>query len=163
MITDYRLDWTDGLWILRSVRKQYPSMPVVMITDHGSEEIAVEGMKSGLSDYILKRKLHDLPVVLKKNLMNARLGKGYSTSGIQKNISHGRHATTETISDYAYTLRVESDGTFVCECVTDAFTPLTGHTLEEIDGHDGWYSLICPEDKTLFSSTGIICFPASRK
>jgi diguanylate cyclase (GGDEF)-like protein/PAS domain S-box-containing protein len=150
VITDYRLDWTDGLWILRSVRKQHPSMPVVMITDHGSEEIAVEGMKSGLSDYILKRKLHDLPVVLKKNLMNARLGKGHSTSGIQKNISHGRHATTETILDYAYTLRVESDGAFVCECVTDAFTPLTGHTLEEIDGHDGWYSLICPEDRTLF-------------
>lgn len=150
VITDYRLDWTDGLWILRSVKERFPSVPVIMLTDHGNEEIAVEGMKSGLSDYILKRKMHRLPMALKKSLRDVRLDNGHNRSGNQAKVSQGRSDITETISDYAYTVRVESNGAFLCECVTAAFTPTTGYTLEEIKGHDGWYSLVCPEDKALF-------------
>lgn len=150
VITDYRLDWTDGLWILRSVKERFPSVPVIMLTDHGNEEIAVEGMKSGLSDYILKRTMHRLPMALKKSMRDARLDNGHNKSGNQVQVSQGRYNTLETISDYAYTVRVESNGAFLCECVTEAFTPITGYTLEEIKGHDGWYSFVCPEDKPLF-------------
>ncbi|TVM02860.1 MAG: hypothetical protein CV087_08200 [Candidatus Brocadia sp. WS118] len=150
VITDYRLDWTDGLWILRVVNERFPSVPVIMVTGHGSEEIAAEGMKSGLSDYIPKRKMHDLPMALKKTLRDVRPGKEHDKSGNHGKVCHGRYRTPETFSDYAYTLRVESDGTFVCECITEAFTPITGYALEEVHGHDGWYSLICPEDKPRF-------------
>src|SRR5712692_5023052 len=58
VLTDYRLNWTDGLTILKMMRDRMPEVPVVMVTDTGTEEIAAEGMKSGLSDYILKGHLH---------------------------------------------------------------------------------------------------------
>ncbi|MDE3244316.1 MAG: PAS domain S-box protein, partial [Nitrospirota bacterium] len=57
-ITDYQLGWTDGLTVLREVKRRYPDCPVVMFTGTGSEEIAVEAMKAGLEDYVLKSPHH---------------------------------------------------------------------------------------------------------
>jgi len=54
VVTDFRLRWTDGLQILDDVKQQFPDLPVVMFTDSGSEEVAAEGFRRGLSDYILK-------------------------------------------------------------------------------------------------------------
>ncbi|MCI0497970.1 MAG: PAS domain S-box protein, partial [Thermoplasmata archaeon] len=55
VITDLNLPWTDGLRVLREVRERYPFCPVIMFTGTGSEETAVEAMKAGLDDYVLKR------------------------------------------------------------------------------------------------------------
>jgi two-component system cell cycle sensor histidine kinase/response regulator CckA len=65
VLTDYRLQWSDGLKVLSQVRQAYPNAPVVMVTDTGSEEIAAAGMKAGLADYVLKGHLHRLPLALK--------------------------------------------------------------------------------------------------
>jgi PAS domain S-box-containing protein len=55
VITDYQLLWSTGLEVLRTIKQHYPSCPVIMFTNTGSEEIAVEAMKSGLDDYVLKQ------------------------------------------------------------------------------------------------------------
>src|SRR4051812_4320485 len=67
VITDYQLGWTDGLSILRRIKSRWPDCPVVMFTGTGSEEIAVEAMKAGLDDYVLKSPLQyaRLPSVAK--------------------------------------------------------------------------------------------------
>jgi len=54
VLTDYHLGWTDGMAILRAVKDRCPDCPVIMVTGTGSEEIAVEAMKAGLDDYVLK-------------------------------------------------------------------------------------------------------------
>ncbi|MDZ8187714.1 MAG: ATP-binding protein [Nostoc sp. ChiSLP02] len=54
VITDYQLGWSTGLEVLHTIKQQYPNCPVIMFTNTGSEEIAVEAMKSGLDDYVLK-------------------------------------------------------------------------------------------------------------
>lgn len=58
VITDYWLRWADGLTILRDVKERYPDCPVVMFTGTGNEEVAVEAMKAGLDDYIIKSPKH---------------------------------------------------------------------------------------------------------
>jgi PAS domain S-box-containing protein len=50
------------------------------------------------------------------------------------------------VSDYAYAFRIDTDGTLVCEWVTDAFIRITGFTHTEIDNRGGWSSLIHPDD-----------------
>jgi PAS domain S-box-containing protein len=57
-ITDYQLRWTDGLAVVRSLKARYPDRPVIMFTNSGSEEIAVEAMKAGVDDYVLKSPTH---------------------------------------------------------------------------------------------------------
>ncbi len=58
VITDYQLRWSDGLAVLRGVKERYPECPVIMFTATGTEEVAVEAMKAGLDDYILKSPKH---------------------------------------------------------------------------------------------------------
>lgn len=75
VITDYRLRWNDGLTVLRHIRKRYPSCPVIMFTDSGTQEVAVEGMKAGLDDYVLKSSQHfiRLPIAIRSVLERKRL------------------------------------------------------------------------------------------
>ena len=58
VVTDYQLRWSDGLRVLKSVKSRWPECPVIMFTGTGSEEIAVQAMKAGLDDYVLKSPKH---------------------------------------------------------------------------------------------------------
>lgn len=54
VLLDYMMPLVDGLETLKKIRSEYPDTYVIMFTGKGSEEIAVELMKAGASDYILK-------------------------------------------------------------------------------------------------------------
>jgi DNA-binding NtrC family response regulator len=70
VITDYVFYWSDGLSILKTIKKLEPNMPVIMFTGTGDEEVAVKAMKTELDDYIIKKPKHfqRLAVSLKKIL-----------------------------------------------------------------------------------------------
>lgn len=64
----------DGLGILEIVKKQYPLMPVIVISGHGTIETAVSAIKMGAYDYLEKPFSHDkLIVVLKRACEAAKL------------------------------------------------------------------------------------------
>jgi len=67
VLLDYRLPDLDGLECLRRLRHDHPEVPVVMITGAGSEELAVEAMKLGATDYVVKhgKYLVTVPVVVR--------------------------------------------------------------------------------------------------
>lgn len=54
VLLDYMMPGMDGMSALRKIRQAYPQTYVIMFTGKGSEEVAVELMKAGASDYILK-------------------------------------------------------------------------------------------------------------
>jgi signal transduction histidine kinase len=54
VLLDYMMPEMDGLTALREIRTRFPNTYVVMFTGKGNEEIAVELMKGGASEYILK-------------------------------------------------------------------------------------------------------------
>lgn len=58
VITDYQLNWSTGIDVLKRVKKLNPDCSVIMFTATGGEEVAVEAMKNGLQDYILKSPKH---------------------------------------------------------------------------------------------------------
>ena len=58
VVTDYHLNWTNGIEVLRAIKDAAPDCPVIMYTGTGSEEIAVQAMKLGLDDYIIKSVRH---------------------------------------------------------------------------------------------------------
>jgi DNA-binding response OmpR family regulator len=51
---DYLLGVETGLDVFHEMRKGGCTLPVSMFTGHGSEEVAVEAMKAGVSDYLIK-------------------------------------------------------------------------------------------------------------
>ena len=56
ILLDIRLPDMDGFQVCRRLKEdpQTGHIPVIMLTGHGSEEIAVEAMKAGVSDYLVK-------------------------------------------------------------------------------------------------------------
>ncbi|PYJ57526.1 MAG: hypothetical protein DME24_18820 [Verrucomicrobia bacterium] len=58
VVTDYQLRWTDGVTVLLAVKVQWRDCPVIMFTGTGSEEVAVQAMKAGLDDYVIKSPKH---------------------------------------------------------------------------------------------------------
>ena len=75
VLLDYRLPDADGLGCLREMRQAHPDVPVVVITGAGSEEVAVEAMKLGASDYLVKhgKYLVTVPLVVREAL--GRMGE----------------------------------------------------------------------------------------
>jgi len=66
VITDYQMRWTTGLDVLKVIKAHDPQLPVIMFTATGTQEIAVEAMKHGLDDYVIKSPRHyaRLPVAV---------------------------------------------------------------------------------------------------
>lgn len=89
-IIDYQLRWNDGLTLLNAIKAKYPDCPVIMFTDTGSEEVAVAGMKSGLSDYVLKGKLQRLSLALRQSLEQQRIRGEYAAAVEQLQLSEER-------------------------------------------------------------------------
>jgi two-component system, NtrC family, response regulator AtoC len=54
VITDLKMPGLDGMGLLKRLSADYPDVPVVMITAHGSVENAVEAVKLGAFDYLEK-------------------------------------------------------------------------------------------------------------
>lgn len=54
VLTDLAMPGMDGMQVLTRMRASDPSVPVLMLTAHGSERVAVAAMKSGAFDYIPK-------------------------------------------------------------------------------------------------------------
>ena len=54
VILDLKMEDMDGIEILKIFKKIVPDLPVIMLTGHGSEEAAREGIQLGASDYLTK-------------------------------------------------------------------------------------------------------------
>jgi len=54
VILDIKMPGMDGIETLREIKKKFPLVEVIMLTGHGSTETAVEGMKLGAFDYLMK-------------------------------------------------------------------------------------------------------------
>ena len=53
-VLDLKMEDMDGIEVLKIFKKMAPGMPVVMLTGHGSETAAREGMRYGAFDYLTK-------------------------------------------------------------------------------------------------------------
>jgi two-component system nitrogen regulation response regulator NtrX len=64
----------DGIDILKTVKRDYPDVPVVIISGHGNVEIAVAAIKQGAYDFIEKPfNIDQLMVVIRRGMETSRL------------------------------------------------------------------------------------------
>lgn len=64
VILDVKMPGMDGIETLREIKKRYPLLEIVMLTGHATVETAIEGMKLGAFDYLMKP--CDMEVLLEK-------------------------------------------------------------------------------------------------
>src|SRR5690606_3583485 len=54
VLTDIRMPEVDGISVLRQLKPQRPDLPIIIMTAHASIESAIEGLRKGAFDYIIK-------------------------------------------------------------------------------------------------------------
>ncbi len=75
ILLDYSLPRMNGLEVLAEIRRRGALVPVVMVTGQGDERVAVEAMRTGAADYVIKSAgyLTTLPTVIRKVLKQHEL------------------------------------------------------------------------------------------
>ncbi len=74
VITDLRMPEMDGYELIKRISASYPTLPVIVLTGHGTIETAVETMRDGAIDFFTKPvDLDKLILVVKKNIKNSQL------------------------------------------------------------------------------------------
>lgn len=131
VVTDYQVHWSNGLEILQAIKARYPDCPVVMFTNSGSEEIAVQGMKLGLSDYVLKRKqLYRLTVAVQESLEKQRLRRDFA-------------AMVERLQHSEEQLRQQAQQLMEANQLKDEFLAVLSHELRTpLNPILGWVQII---------------------
>ncbi|HZE99060.1 MAG TPA: response regulator [Planctomycetota bacterium] len=72
IICDYNLPSGDGLEVLAAVRKRDSEIPFLLVSGSLGEEKAIEALKMGATDYLLKDRLHRIHVALLRSVTDAR-------------------------------------------------------------------------------------------
>ncbi len=53
-VVDVKMPGMDGLELLRRMRRDYPGVPVILLTGHASVELGVQGLELGAFEYLMK-------------------------------------------------------------------------------------------------------------
>ena len=139
VLADYKLPAFDGGFALKIVRQQHPNIPVVMVTGAMGDEKAVELLKQGARDYVLKDQL-------------ARLGPAVRRALSEEQGIRARHAAEKALLQSEADLRALVEHSPIAMLVdigvgadekivmmNEEFTHLFGYTPEDVpDVHHGW-------------------------
>ncbi len=148
VLTNFQLEWTSGLDILHFTQERFDNVPVVMLADVDNEEVALKGIESGLSDYVLREHLNRLPTTIAASLKVATLRRDCEQAIRQAQQSEDRFRTIAgMMSDYAYVRSMAPDGTGKFEWTYGSFEEITGYTPQELDARGGWRTLLTEEDR----------------
>lgn len=89
IITDIKMPEMDGITLFKKVKKQFPDIPVIIMTAFGSIEGAIASMKSGVVDYILKPlNFDDVLLKVLSVFKNIELNKKLREMELYATISH---------------------------------------------------------------------------
>jgi len=72
IVTDLKMPGLDGVELIRHIRRTNPRVPIIVLTAFGTVQVAVDAMKAGANDFLVKPFSHQaLDDVLQKHVEDA--------------------------------------------------------------------------------------------
>ncbi|MEX0700912.1 MAG: response regulator [Planctomycetales bacterium] len=79
VLTDLQMPEMDGLELVQAIKRDYPLIPVILMTAKGSEDVAVQALQQGAASYVPKRLLaRDLAEIVERVLSAASEERGHT-------------------------------------------------------------------------------------
>lgn len=132
ILSDYSLPSFDGLTALAIAREQCPEIPFIIVSGVLGEDVAVDTLKRGATDYVLKSRLERLGSAIERALNEARQRAERREAEIALHASERRYEfVVNNLAEYAFIL-LDLDGT-----ITDwseGARELFGYHADEVIG-----------------------------
>ncbi|MDQ3195612.1 MAG: EAL domain-containing protein [Pseudomonadota bacterium] len=145
ILSDFSLPAFDGQTALGIARREHPETPFVFVSGTIGEERAIESLKLGAADYVLKTNLARLPAAIHRALKQAeeRTARKRAEAALQKSVERFETVARAT-NDVLWDWDIAAD-TFWCN---DAFEHLYGHSAgASTPMTNPWISHVHPDDK----------------
>lgn len=142
ILSDYKLPSFDGLSALRVVLHVRPDLPFIFVSGTIGEEVAIEALKLGATDYVLKTRMSRLGPAVRRALGEARdrTARRGAEEALRRSEKELRDVI-EAIPAIAFT--AQPDGSNVW--INRQWVEFSGLSVEETSGL-GWQSTIHPDD-----------------
>ncbi|MGH9717094.1 MAG: response regulator [Candidatus Acidiferrales bacterium] len=128
VISDYRMKGWTGMDALATVRETAPDVPVILLTGTLGDELAVECLKLGVTDYILKENLTRLPSAIRRAREETALRAAEAQALAALRESEARYRGLVTNATYGiYWVTAEGDLLFV----NPALVNMLGYDYEQ--------------------------------
>ncbi|HEX8522307.1 MAG TPA: response regulator [Tepidisphaeraceae bacterium] len=124
-LLDYLLPDGDGLTVIRELRNEGVSTPIIVMTGQGSEQLAVEMMKAGANDYLSKSRF-SLAHLAQAIRAAVRVHRAETVAAWADEKLREEMRITETMYRLAARLVEERDLAKLVQIVTDEATSLVG-------------------------------------
>jgi PAS domain S-box-containing protein len=129
ILADNKLPGMDAFAALKSALELKPEIPFICVSGTIGEEKAVELLKQGATDYVLKDRLGRLALAVQRALKEKEMQKVRKQAEEALKDSEDRYSKAFKSSPYSITITSVEDGKFIE--VNDAFTSIFGFTREE--------------------------------
>jgi PAS domain S-box-containing protein len=145
ILSDYSLPSFDGLSALKVAKEKCPDVPFIFVSGALGEEKAIDLLKKGATDYVLKNRLSRLEPAVSRALHEVAERRERERAEDALKESEVRYRTIFENTGTA-TVIVEEDGTIVL--ANRQFERMTGYSRSEIEGKKKWTEFVAPEDLT---------------
>ena len=132
VLSDYRMKGWTGMDALAAVIETHPETPFILLTGTLGDELAVECIKLGVTDYILKDHLARLPIAIRRSLEDRGLREARNKAALALRESEERYRTLVENAPEAIVVLDVDENRFV-DC-NERATLLFGFTRQELLG-----------------------------
>jgi len=153
VISDYVLPGFSGLEALRLVRKSGLDLPFIIVSGKIGEDTAVNAMKEGANDYLIKGNISRLVPAIEREMQEAEVRRKKREAEAALLRSERRYKRlVDAVTDYIYTVTVK-DGAAIKTSHGPGCLSVTGYSHEEyINNPFLWYQMIYEEDRAAVTS-----------